>query len=135
MGVDVKVITEVMTYIQNQIETTSINTAYKSFLPSSEILNVCAIRGLPGGTIQNNLNCDKNYTEQLFSVLYRGTKDRNSSLNALESVLTLLNNQSNVILANTVITHIQGSAPSFVFVDGNSIPHYNLNISVTYNSI
>jgi|GEM_PF-2625731 len=126
-------ITEVIEYIRTQIETTAIDGAYQDFRPSTEEENVCAVRSLPGGVTTNTLNCNKNYTEQLFSILYRGTKDRLVSLNAIDEAYELLNNQSDIDLTNTKIAHIQAIKPSFAFVDENSIVHYNFNINVIYN--
>jgi len=125
-------ITEVITYIRTQIETTAIDTAYQDLIPSVEETNVAAVRSLPGAGTTNVIAGD-NYSTQLFSVLYRGNTDRLTSLNNIDSVFDTLNNVAEIELTNTRISIIEGQRPAYAFEDENGNIHYNMNLTVTYN--
>ena len=131
-------ITEVITYIRQQCVVAGITTAYQDLIPSSipstELLNVCAVRSLPGAQTINTISGADDYSIQLFSILYRGLEnDRLTSLDNIDSAWSLLNKKAEVELTNTRIASIIAQKPAYAYEDENGIIHYNMNLTVTYN--
>lgn len=127
-------ITEIIEYIKGICEANGIDKAYTGNIQHELLTNVCAVRPISDAEREYGVgNCGRQYTEQTFAILYRGSQSRMTSLEIIEAVEKVLDATYGVTLTNTWITSILSAGVTYAFTDDKKYVHYSVMLRIQYN--
>lgn len=125
-------INELIDYLQAQIKTISgIDKVYSFAFPDEKEEDNVALLQFIGGNPNNNLCADNMYNLHNLNIFFRGNENNVETLEKVEEIANLLNNQHDVNLTSSIIISIQlTNHIQYAYQDENKRIYYSLDFEI-----